>query len=253
MSIVVAALDATAAARPVLETALRIGQMTGSDVEAVHIRRSRLESIETPEVLATRSEVPFRLLEGPVELELLATLGGPEVLGAVLGARATPGGRRPVGRTALHILKHTDKPVVIVPPDAIVPSSFRRLLVPLDGTEATSRSVLERLPLLVADVELVVLHVFTDVTVPTMLDRPVRDLQLLGNEFLTHHLPQATDIEFRAGPVAVRVAEVLREQSADLIVLSWSQDSSAGRASVVWEVLGASSVPVLILPSRRSE
>jgi hypothetical protein len=44
------------------------------------------------------------------------------------------------------------------------------------------------------------------------------------------------------------VAEVCAEQGSDLIVLSWSQDSSAGRAHVIREVLGASSVPVLLLP-----
>jgi nucleotide-binding universal stress UspA family protein len=254
MNIVLAALDTTAAARPVLEAALRIGQLTGSNVEAVHVHRGRLDSVETPESLAARSKVPFRVLEGPVEPALLAAVGAPEVLAAVVGARATPGGRRPVGRTARHILEHTDKPVVIVPPDAIVPSSFRRILVPLEGTEASSQPVLERLlPLLVADVEVVVLHVFTDATRPTMLDRPVRDLELLGREFLARHLPQATEIELRPGPVAMRVAEVLGQHSADLVVLSWSQDSSAGRASIVREVLGASLVPVLLLPSRLLE
>ncbi len=254
MNIVLAALDTTAAARPVLEAALRIGQLTGSNVEAVHVHRGRLDSVETPESLAARSKVPFRVLEGPVEPALLAAVGAPEVLAAVVGARATPGGRRPVGRTARHILEHTDKPVVIVPPDAIVPSSFRRILVPLEGTEASSQPVLERLlPLLVADVEVVVLHVFTDATRPTMLDRPVRDLELLGREFLARHLPQATEIELRPGPVAMRVAEVLGQQSADLVVLSWSQDSSAGRASIVREVLGASLVPILLLPSRPLE
>ena len=38
------------------------------------------------------------------------------------------------------------------------------------------------------------------------------------------------------------------QQGSDLIVLSWSQDSSAGRAHVIREVLGASSVPVLLIP-----
>jgi len=46
------------------------------------------------------------------------------------------------------------------------------------------------------------------------------------------------------------VAEVSAEHGADLIVLSWSQDSSAGRAQVVREVLRASTLPVMLLPSR---
>jgi hypothetical protein len=100
---------------------------------------------------------------------------------------------------------------------------------------------------------LVVLHVFTDVTQPAMVDRPVRDFELLGREFLTRHCPKATGIELRSGPVAIRVAEVCREQGSDLIVLSWSQDSSAGRAHIIQEVLGASSVPVLLPPTTRVE
>jgi nucleotide-binding universal stress UspA family protein len=253
MTVVLAALDTSAAARPVLETALRTGQLTGSDVRAVHVR-SGLASIERLESLAARGEVPFRVLDGPVESVLVAELGAAEVLAAVIGARATPDGRRPVGRTARHILEHTDKPVVIVPPDAMVPSSFRQILLPLEGTEASSEPILRRLlPLLVTEVELVVLHVFTSASRPTMLDHPVRDFELLGREFLARHCPKAVRIELRAGPVATRVVEASVEQGSDLIVLAWSQDSSGGRASVVQGVLGASSVPVLLLPVPRIE
>jgi hypothetical protein len=45
------------------------------------------------------------------------------------------------------------------------------------------------------------------------------------------------------------VAEVSEEHRADLIVLSWSQDTSPERARVVREVLGASVLPVLLLPN----
>jgi len=45
------------------------------------------------------------------------------------------------------------------------------------------------------------------------------------------------------------VAEVSEEHRADLIVLSWSQDTSPERARVVSEVLGASVLPVLLLPN----
>jgi len=254
MSVVLAALDTTAAARPVLETAVRIGELFGAAVEVLHVRSSPEGSFETPESLAARSGLPFRLLEDPVEAALLGAIGSSEVLAAVIGARSTTSGRRPVGRTARHILEHTDKPVVVVPPEVSSPQKFRRLLVPLEGTETSSRPVLEWLwPLLVTDVQLFVLHVFTDATLPAMLDRPVRDTEALGREFLTRHLPHANYIELRTGPVAARVADMSREHGADLIVLSWSQSSSGGRAGVVREVLGAASCPVLLLPVARSD
>jgi len=137
MRTVLAALDASAA-RPVLETALGIAQLTGASVEGVHVRN---ESTETPEALAAREGVAFRLLDGPVEEALLRAVGDAAVIAAVLGVRGTPAGRRPAGRTALHIIERADKPVVVVPPEAfgVSPRPLRRLLVPLEGTDASSR------------------------------------------------------------------------------------------------------------------
>jgi hypothetical protein len=103
-------------------------------------------------------------------------------------------------------------------------------------------------PLIVTKVELVVLHVFTPETVPRVLDHPRRDLELLGDEFLTRHCPYASRVEWRTGPVGARVTEAYDEHDADLVVLSWSQDSSAGHAEVVRDVLTASTIPVLLLP-----
>ena len=44
-----------------LETALRIDELTGADVEAVHVAH---DAFDTPESLAQRSGVPFRVLNG---------------------------------------------------------------------------------------------------------------------------------------------------------------------------------------------
>lgn len=252
MNIVLAALDTTSAARAVLECAVRTAELSGSGVEMVHVTGGPTESATTPEELAelaARRGLPFRVLVDPVEPALFAASSDPRVIAVVIGARATPVGPRPVGANARRILEHAEKPVVVVPPEAVTPAAFRRLLLPLEGTETSSRPVLDRLlPLLVADVELEVLHVFTEVTLPAMLDRPGRDLDILGREFLTRHCPGASRIELRAGPVAARVAEVSKEHGADLVVLSWSQHRSQVRARIVREVLGASTLPVLLLP-----
>ena len=53
--------------------------------------------------------------------------------------------------------------------------------------------------------------------------------------------------------MAKRVEEVSGEQSADIIVLSWSQDTSDGRATVVRKVRAASTLPVLLLPVKPFE
>jgi nucleotide-binding universal stress UspA family protein len=249
MSIVLAALDTTAAACPVLGTALGIGELTASSVEVVHVRSDPSESCETPKSLAGRYKVPFELMEGEVEPMLLAAIEAPKTIAAVIGARSTPGGQRPAGHTARYILEHTNKPIVVVPPDTTARHSLRRLLVPLEGTESSSRPVLERLwPLLVADVELVVLHAFTNRTLPAMLDRPEYDLEIWGREFLRRYFPRDVRIELRPGPVGAQIAEVSREYGADLIVLSWSQSNAADKARVIREVVGGSVLPVLLLP-----
>jgi nucleotide-binding universal stress UspA family protein len=248
MRTVLAALDASAAARPVLETALGLGRLTGANVEAVHVGDG---SVETPATLAARRDVPYRLLDGPVEPALLDAVDDPAVIAAVLGARGTPAGRRPAGRTALHVMERADKPVVVVPPNVAArgPWTFHRLLVPLEGSEQSSRPVAEGLsPLINAEIEVIVLHVFTAETMPRILDRPLRDLELWGDEFLARYGPSGAHIECRTGQVGDQVAQVCRDELVDLVVLSWSRDASAGHAAVITEVLSRSTVPVLLLP-----
>lgn len=248
MRTVLAAIDASAAARPVLETALGFAELTGASVEAVHVGDG---ATDTPASLADRAGVPLRMLQGPVDDALLDALAAPDVIAAVLGARGTPAGRRPTGRTALRILERAGKPIVVVPPEAVGPSPrpIRRLLIPLEGTQRSSRPIEDCLcQLFEREVELVVLHVFTDATMPRVLDRPGRDLELLGDEFLARYCPGAARIELRTGIVGTEVAALSGEDDADLVVLSWSQDISEGHAAVIRDVLNRATVPVVLLP-----
>lgn len=250
MRTVLAALDTSAAARPVLETALGLAELTGATVAAVHVHDG---PEETPALLTAHDAVPLQVVHGPVQTALLEALADPAAILAVFGARATPGGRRPVGRTALRILEQTSKPVVVVPPEAVgvSPRPFRRLLLPLEGSEQSARPVAESLyPLIVADVEVIVLHVFTAATAPSALDRPARDLTLWGDEFLARFCPRAARIELRAGAIGEQVADLCREEDIDLVVLSWSQDISVGHAAVIRDVLTRSHIPVLLIPVR---
>lgn len=243
---VLAALDASAAARPVLDTAAELARVVDGQVDAVHVRQDRAE---TPQAMTEWAGVALRILDPPVEEALLAAAAEPEVVLVVIGARGTALGRRPLGRTALRLVEALDKPVAVVPPEAVGRRRQRRLVVPLEGTEASSAAVLEALGgLVVAPVEVVALHVFTEASLPRMMDRPVRDLEMIGAEFLARHLPRADRVEFRTGAVDRRVSEVCAAEDADLVVLSWSQDTSGGRAATVRGLLGHCRVPVLLLP-----
>ena len=232
MTVVLAAIDAGPAAPAVLETALGIGELMQTRVEAVHVREGPTDN---PTALAAHHRIPLRILERPVTTSLLDAVSDPNAIAAVFGARATRLGRRPVGHTALHVLERAKKPIIVVPPEAVgmARRQFRRLLVPLEGNEQSARPVTESLyPLISGNVELVVLHVFTPATVPRTLDRPGRDLSLWGDEFLARFCPDAATLELRSGAIGGRVDEVCIDSGADLIVLSWSQDSSPGHAAV---------------------
>lgn len=249
MSIVLAALDASPTDQSVLDTALRIAVLTTTDVEAVHVTSAHNEAVKAR---TDRAQVPLRLLSGPPEPALLGAVEAPDVVAAVIGSKAALDDRRLLGTTARRIVERSTKPVVVVPPDFVCPDVFRRLLIPLEGTEASTQPVLKvLLHLVTADVELIVVHVFSASTAPAMLDHPWRDLEILGKEFLSRHLPQQqASIELRRGHVGTQVAEVCQEYGADLIVLSWLQDSSAGRARRAREILGAAQLPILLLPVR---
>jgi nucleotide-binding universal stress UspA family protein len=246
---VLAALDGSPAARPVLETALGVGKMLGTVVEAIHVRDAPGQILD---VVAERSGVVLREVDGPVEGALLGALAEPNVVAGVLGARRTPGGRRPVGQTALRILEQTGKPVFVVPPEAVGvwPRPFHRLLVPLEGDEQSARVVAEGLgPFDLDAVELVALHVFTAATVPAVLDHPGRDLAMWGDEFIARFCPDADRVDLRTGTVGARILDACNDAAADLVVLSWSQTASPGHAAVALDVLGRSKVPVLLLPA----
>lgn len=244
---VLAALDHNAAASSVLGTARRFAEMTDATVEAVHAGASIPGTLAT---LARQAGVAVRHVAGAAGRGLLAELARPGVSAIVMGAGSEHRGHHPVGPTTRYVAERSTQPVVVVPvTGANVQSELRRLLVPLEGTESSSRPVLEALlPLCSGSVEVEVLHVFTEETLPRMLDRPVRDTELLGREFLARHCPPASRIVLHAGVVADRVREVAEEHDADMVVLSWSQDTTEGRARVVRDVLATASLPVLLLP-----
>jgi len=253
VSLVLAALDDSAAASLVLETAIEIAVLTGATLEAVHVRENPARSSETPISIAGRAGVVLHLLDldsdRGIEAVLFDRLSQPGVLLAVIGNRSVKGGRRPCGHVADYLLARLDIPVVVVPPEVVGPRRVRCLLLPLGGSAVSSRSVVDQLlPMLVSDVELVVVHVFTSTTAPAMLDRPVRDLEILGRDFLSRHLPHATQIEFRSGLASAQILAVSALQNADLIVLSWSRGSLTERSQIVRELVEASVVPVLLLP-----
>lgn len=250
---IVAALAPSATAPAVLLASRLLAEITGADVAGVHVAERdapRSPSVDL-DALAAEYGVPLDVLSGPVEAALVDRIGRHGVVGAVVGARDRLVGGRPAGHVALAVAQGSRRPVLVVPPDldAVSSGPWRRVLVPLEGTLETSDAVLDAFgSLVVVEMRPVVLHVFTPTTAPPALDRPSRDLDVWGDEFLARHAPAGARIEHRCGVASDEVARACHADRADLVVLSWSQVLAPDRAAIVQEVLRRSPIPVLLLP-----
>jgi nucleotide-binding universal stress UspA family protein len=251
MTTVLAAIDASPAARPVLETARRIARALSAEVEVFHVAEP---GVYVPSELPERLGLTLRVVGvGPGREAadvLLDALQPEDVVVGVVGARARPGGAEPAGHLTLDLLERSRTPLVVVPPDSVEAAELPpwQVLLPLGGDEAESRAVVERvIPLLSPAVELVVLHVITTDTVP-VLDHPEWGLGMWTDEFLARYCPTASRIDVRTGSVGARIMEACHEIEPDMIALSWLQDASAGHAAVVRDVLARSTRPVMLVP-----
>jgi nucleotide-binding universal stress UspA family protein len=249
MTKILAAIDNSAAARPVLAVAAALADVLAVDVEALHVRE---DGDRNARAAATAAGVPLHLTTKPVIRALTEAGRSPQVVGVVLGARGVETGRRPVGHVALELALSLSKPLVVVPPAARLPIELRRILVPLNGRRTTAVALAETLMLASREqLELVVLHVHDEASIPLFSDQEHHELESWAQEFLRRHCPypERVRLEVRIGIPGENVLKVAGEMSADMIALGWSQDLSPGHAAVVREVLERSGIPVLLVPT----
>lgn len=176
---------------------------------------------------------------------VLAELTRPDVRVAVL-----PDGAAMSGLSG-QVLGHADRPVVVAP--AAVTSRPRivsRVLLPLDGSRQAAAAVAPTAALLAdAGVDLVVLHVFDEDTVPLFWDQAAHARQSWEPEFLARYcaLP-GVRLRLRSGAPGEEVLDVAAEEGVDLIALGWSQRLEEDRAATARRTLREASVPVLLVP-----
>ena len=254
MTRVVAAVSGTVDGRHIVHAARIVAGALRGDVEAVHVGE---EGAESAALVAEAAGVPLRVLPGaPVEA-IVQAVESADVTACVLGANTSPIGGPGLGHVAAGVIERTTKPVVVVPlrGDVRLPGSLGRVLVPLDGTEAFVGALAATVRRLVGkDTPLVPLHVFTQRTTPAVMDHPEHDLSAdqMGwrSDFLARVCPDlAEPIRLERGQASEAVIEIADSGGFDLIVLTWGQQLLHGHGRVVREVLAASPVPVLVLPS----
>jgi nucleotide-binding universal stress UspA family protein len=249
MTTVLAALDSSVAGNPVLVTARALARVLGARVGAIHVTA---DHDDTARNVAQAAGVPLRVVSGPVVDRLIEAGQDDDVTAVVIGARATPSGRRPLGSTAFAVATSLLKPVVVVPPDAHVRPEFHSVLVPLEGTTSTSlapRSIVELAR--GAKLDVIALHIHEEEEIPSFTDQPQHEDAAWAHEFLERYCPWgigAVRLERRVGRRDELVPLVADECGCDLIALGWAQQLSPGRAPVIRAALERSPVPVMLVP-----
>lgn len=251
MTTVIAALDNSLAVRPVLATATGLAHLLGAEVVPLHVGTGRAEVAQSA---ADAVGLRLRIDSGPTLETLVAAGSQGHVAAMVAGARGMPGTSRPVGGTALELVTRLSKPVVVVPPDAPPRTTLRRLLVPLDGTISaalTPKAIFELAS--GAQLEVVVVHVHDEDSVPAFTDQPQHEATAWAEEFLARYCPWGVDevrLEIRVGRREDEILRAAEDSKVDLIALGWSQELAPGRAPVVRAVLERGHIPVLLAPVR---
>jgi nucleotide-binding universal stress UspA family protein len=231
----------------VVATARNLAEVFGGHVEAVHVGSERADT-----AAAAASGLGLRRLTGPVVPTLARAVEDASAAALVVGTRGLPG--RPVGSTALEVITSLTRPVVVVPPEATLRAPLRRVLVPLEGTVATSLAPMTLIELAHdAEIEIVVLHVHDAATLPAFTDQPQHEADAWRQEFVARYCPWGigkVELQVCVGRREEEILRVADATKADLVALGWAQQLASGRAPVVRELLKRGRTPVLLLPLR---
>jgi nucleotide-binding universal stress UspA family protein len=249
MSKVIAALDNSLAANPVLMTALALGRVLDARVEAVHVR---VNGDRVARSAAGAAQVPLRTTSGLVVERLIEIGQASDVVALVVGARGSPLGQRPLGGTALAVATSLPKPLVVVPPEIRWPGQLRRVLVPLEGRATESHTPRAIVSLAQGEeLDVVVLHVLEEDSLPLFTDQPQHEHAARVEEFLRRYCPWGIDkvrLEVRVGRCEELVPVMADEMDVDIIALGWSQELEPGRAPVVRAALARGGTPLMLVP-----
>jgi nucleotide-binding universal stress UspA family protein len=252
LSRVIAAIDNSAAAKPVLSVAAAVARLFHAKLEAIHTQQ--MTDAVAARAAAESAGVRPRLITGPTVRTIVEEARLPDVVAVVLGTRGTPGGRRPAGHIATEVATSVSKPVVVVPPDCVCPVQLRRLLVPLEPDMVTAAALRATIEAAYASgAEIVVLHVFEDRELPLFNDQPQHEVEAWVTEFLRRYCPyvEGIRVELRTGVPREHVLAVAEEIGADALVLGWGQRLVPGRAKLVRTALEHSHIPVILVPVLR--
>ena len=223
---VIASIDNTAAALPVLAMARGVTLALGGELDVLHIAE------DGDDVARTSAEAvgaTMRTLSGdPVEA-LAREVAQQDVVALVLGVRSSVEGPRPIGHLVLALASRTDKPVVVVPPGAHPSPQLHTVLVAMEGSPSNARTLRRTIELSAdAGLEIVVVHV--DEEIPSFTDQVQHETEAYAQEFFARHILYAPQVrlELRIGVPAPQLLNAVESFHPDLVAVGWPHAADLG-------------------------
>lgn len=247
MSKVIAAVDDSAAAAPVLAMAASLARALGATVDAVHVTD---DGGRTSRASTESLGIPFRTLPGDPLARLTEVAAAPDVVAVTVGVRSGPTGRRRAGHLALGLADAVVTPVIAVPPRYRPPQRLTRLLIAVEGDPGRTADLHRAVQLArSAGLDVVVVHVDDETSVPTFSDAAAHETESFAREFLLRYCPGASDavLELRLGVPADEILAVAHETAAQLLAVGWPRHPDPSRRPVATDVLQRSTVPILLV------
>lgn len=247
MTTILAAVDDSPAAAPVLATAAAIAPVFGAEVRAVEVS----DAVgRTAHAAGEAVNIPVSAVRGDPLTEISRLAADDDVVAVVLGARDRIRGPKPMGHLALSLANTSPKPVIIVPPGARPPARVRRALLALKGTTRSRRHLQRAVALAAAsDLEVVVVHVDDEDSIPSFTDQVQYDTELYATEFLARYAPGVMNarMEMRMGIPADEILQTIDEVHPDILAIGWPQSDDPARGAAARDVLNRSPIPVLLV------
>jgi nucleotide-binding universal stress UspA family protein len=254
-SYVLAAIDDSAATGPVLRVAAWFAAMLGVDVVALHVAEDA--NGITARASANAAGVQFVLRDGDPVATLHDVACDTNVCAVVVGARGLPLSTTLAGHVALELIRTITKPVLVVPPDARIPTAAGlSVLAPLDDHQASADALRQVLAQMrpAADLAVVLLRVFTAEDLPRFADHVPYDAALFARALARRigtSVTTQTRVETRVGHPAHTILAAERELACDLVILAWDRKLAEHHAAVVKRVLAHTRTPLLLLPASK--
>jgi len=250
MSVLLAAIDNSAASRPVVATAAVLAPVLGATVEAVHVLE---DGAETARGSAGAFGVPLRLVDGDPQAELASLIAGDDVVAAAIGCRGLPGGHRAPGHLALELADSTDKPLLVVPPEAPTPERLHKVLIAMEGTPSRPRRLNRALQVVASTgLRVAIVHVDTADSIPSFSDQVQHETDAYAHAFLARYCTgiEPSDFELRIGEPHDEILKVAAAIGADIIALGWPRGAGPAHGHTAREVLRRNPLPTLLVAVR---